>query len=490
MPSAGGNRLARHWPAGPATDPPAGRLTTLAPGPQGQPDQPAGQPAMLFLQGPSVKHATATRPTVRVAPSPGALRPLLLSLLLLASAGSAAAQTAVAPAAAAASVPTPTLRAEVAKPLQAVQDAIKAANYPEAAARLAEAEAMPGLTPYEAYLVQRLKAPVLFGQDKPAGALATFETVLASPLLPAAERAAILETTIKLALQLKDYPRASRWMKSYAADGGGNAEIRRLYPQVLSVTGDHAGVVRELAPQVAADDAAKRVTPEASLRLLAGSQNALKDSAGYLVSLEKLAASTGKPEYWGELIARSTGRDGFAGERLRIDIYRLMQTVGVKLGPGQTGDWAFRANQAGLPAEAQKLLDDGFSAGLLGKDDNAEADRKLREAATKSARQEAATLADNEAAALKAKDGNAAFGLGLSAAGTGAHERALGLMNQGVAKGGLRRPDDALLQLGLVAWRAGKVDEAKRHFAAVKGADGAADLARLWTVYLTSPARQ
>jgi hypothetical protein len=424
---------------------------------------------------------------LRVVPSTAGLRPLVLSLLL-ACAGAAGAQTAAAPAAPAASAPT--LRAEVAKPLQAAQDAIKAANYTEAAARLAEAAAMPGLTPYEAYLVQRLKAPVQFGQGDQAGALATFETVLASPLLPAAERSAILETTIKLALQLKDYPRAIRWMKTYMADGGSNAEIRRLYPQVLSVTGDHAGVVRELAPQVAADDAAKRPTPEATLRLLAGSQNALKDDAAYLATLEKLAASTGKPDYWGEVIARATEREGFAVERLRLDVYRLRAAVGIKAGPGETGDWAFRANQAGLPAEAQKLLDDGFTAGLLGKDDNAEADRKLREAATKSARQEAATLADSEAAALKAKDGNAAFGLGLAVSGTGAHERGLGLMTQGLAKGGLRRPDDAMLHLGLVQWRAGKIDDAQRSFAAVKGADGTADLARLWTLFLASPARK
>lgn len=422
-----------------------------------------------------------------VVPGPGLLRPLLLALLL-ACAGPAGAQTAAAPAAPAASAPT--LRAEVAKPLQAVQDAIKAANYAEAAARLAEAEAMPGLTPYEAYLVQRLKAPVQFGQGDQAGALATFEGVLGSPLLTAAERPGMLETTIKLALQLKDYPRTTRWMKTYVAEGGSNAEIRRLYPQVLSVTGDHAGVVGELAPLVAADAAAKRSTPEATLRLLAGSQNALKDSAGYLVTLEKLAASTGKPEYWGELIARSTDREGFAVERLRLDVYRLRAAVGLKAGPGETGDWAFRANQAGLPAEAQKLLDEGFAAGLLGKDDNAEADRKLREAAAKSARQEAATLADNEAAALKAKDGNAAFGLGLSVSGTGAHERALALMTQGLAKGGLRRPDDAMLHLGLVQWRAGKIEDAQRSFAAVKGADGTADLARLWTAYLASPARK
>jgi hypothetical protein len=249
-------------------------------------------------------------------------------------------------------------------------------------------------------------------------------------------------------------------------------------------------VVRELAPQVAADDAAKRPTPEATLRLLAGSQNALKDDAAYLATLEKLAASTGKPDYWGEVIARATEREGFAVERLRLDVYRLRAAVGIKAGPGETGDWAFRANQAGLPAEAQKLLDDGFTAGLLGKDDNAEADRKLREAATKSARQEAATLADSEAAALKAKDGNAAFGLGLAVSGTGAHERGLGLMTQGLAKGGLRRPDDAMLHLGLVQWRAGKIDDAQRSFAAVKGADGTADLARLWTLFLASPARK
>ena len=419
--------------------------------------------------------------------SAAALRPLVLAVLL-ASAGAAHAQTAAAQPAVAASAPT--LRAEVGKPLQAAQDAIKAANYTEAAARVAEAEAMPGLTPYEVYVVQRMKAPALFGTGDQPGALAAFEAALASPLLPAADRPSILETTIKLSLQLKDYARASRWMKVYLAEGGSNAEIRRLYPQVLSVTADHAGVLRELAPQVAADDAAKRPTPEATLRLLAGSQNALKDMPAYLATLEKLVATTGKAEYWNELISRSASRAGFADERLRLDLYRLRSAVGVTLTADEVGDWAYRANQAGLPAEAQKLLDDGFASGLLGKSTNAAADQSLRAAATKLATQERNTLAEGEAAVAKAKDGNAAFGLGLSVSGTGAHDRALVLMNQGVAKGGLRRPDDALLHLGLVQWRAGKIDEAQRSFAAVKGSDGGADLARLWLLYLASPARK
>ena len=173
-----------------------------------------------------------------------------------------------------------------------------------------------------------------------------------------------------------------------------------------------------------------------------------------------------------------------------LDVYRLRQAVGVALQADEVGDMAFRANQAGLPAEAQTLLDAGYASGLLGKGANAAADQKLREAATKAANQDRASAADSEAAAMKGKDGNAAYGLGLALSATGAHDRALALMTHGLSKGGLRRPDDAQLHLGVAQWRAGKIDEAKASFAAVKGSDGAADLARLWTVYLNSPARK
>ena len=47
-----------------------------------------------------------------------------------------------------------------------------------------------------------------------------------------------------------------------------------------------------------------------------------------------------------------------------------------------------------------------------------------------------------------------------------------------------------MLHLGLAQWRAGKIDNAKASFAAAKGADGVGDLARLWALYLGSPARK
>ena len=406
---------------------------------------------------------------------------MLAGLLAVAAAGALAQTAASAPAGAASG---PTLSAAVGKPLQAAQDALKAGHFKDALARLAEAEAMPSLTPYERYIILRLKAPAAFGVGELASAVALFESVIESPLLPAAERLAITETTVKLLLQQKAYERAARWMKTYLAEGGNSGEMRRLYPQVLSVLGDHAGVLRELAPQLAADESAKRTSPEATLRLLAASQSAVKDMPAYIATLERLAASTGKLEYWAELLARVVRREGFAQERLQLDVYRLRRAIGAVLAADELGDMAYRAQQAGLPAEAQALLDEGFASGLLGKDENAAADRKLREAATRAAAQDRAGLAEGEAAALKAQDGNAAFSLGLALSATGAHERALALMRHGLALGGLRRADEAQLHLGLAQWRAGQLDEARRSFAAVQGADGGADLARLWQLHL------
>ncbi len=423
---------------------------------------------------------------------PARLAPLCLLLLAaLCSTAGALAQTApgsAAPAAPAASGPT--LRAEAAKPLVAAQEALKANNFADALARIAEAEALPGLTPYERYITQRLKAPALFGNGDAAGALLVFEQVLASALLPSADRPALAEATIKLALQQKKYDTVAALMKDYLAAGGANAELLGLYPQVLSLLGDHAGVITRLLPLVAADAAARRSTPEATLRLLAASQNLVKDSAGYMRTLQSLASSTGKTEYWDELINRTVRMDGFADERLRLDVYRLRQAVGIALEADEIGDMAHRANQAGLPAEAQALLDTGFRSGLLGKGVNAAADQKLRDAATKAAALDRATLADSEAAALKAANGNALVGLGMALSATGAHERGLALISQGLAKGGLRRPDDAQLHQGVVAQRAGKPDQARAAFAAVKGSDGTAALAQLWTLYLDSPARK
>ena len=61
------------------------------------------------------------------------------------------------------------------------------------------------------------------------------------------------------------------------------------------------------------------------------------------------------------------------------------------------------------------------------------------------------------------------------------------MMEQGIAKGGLPRPDEAKLHLGIAYLSAGRKADAVRVFRDVGGADGTADLARLWLIYAQRP---
>jgi len=415
-----------------------------------------------------------------------ALAAALAVLLGVCAAPNSWAQGAAAPAVAAASAPT--LRPEVAKPLAAAQEALKAGNVKDALARLAEAEALPALTPYETYILRRLKGPALFSNGEIAPALAMFESVLPMADMPASDRPLLLAAAAKMALQLKDYTKTAALIQAHRAAGGSDAELLRIYPQVLALGGDHAGVLRELKPLLVADAAAGRSTPEATLRMLASSQNELGDKAGYNNTVELLAASTGKPDYWAMLITPLVKREGFADERLRLDVYRLKRAAGLALQGPELADMAWRAQQAGLPGEALLVIEEGYAKNLLGSGADAAEDKKLRDSITKSAAQDKAALSDSEASAAKGKDGNPLFNLGFAMSGAGAHERALALMAAGAAKGGLRRPDDAHLHLAVAQWRAGKSDDALKTLATVQGADGTAELARLWTLLLKSRA--
>jgi hypothetical protein len=55
-------------------------------------------------------------------------------------------------------------------------------------------------------------------------------------------------------------------------------------------------------------------------------------------------------------------------------------------------------------------------------------------------------------------------------------------MEAAIAKGGLDHPDQAQLHLGVAYYIAGQKAKALQAFRAVKGDDGSADLARLWSL--------
>ncbi|RLM48536.1 hypothetical protein DVK02_19255, partial [Halobellus sp. Atlit-31R] len=126
----------------------------------------------------------------------------------------------------------------------------------------------------------------------------------------------------------------------------------------------------------------------------------------------------------------------------------------------------------GFPAEAKEVLDAGFAAGALGKGSDAKTLNALRSKATKQAADDVKTIAAGEANAAKAKTGAGLVNLGWAYATMGQADKGIGFIQQGIAKGGLKAPDEAKLRLGMAQARAGKKAEAIQTFQGINGKGG------------------
>ena len=69
----------------------------------------------------------------------------------------------------------------------------------------------------------------------------------------------------------------------------------------------------------------------------------------------------------------------------------------------------------------------------------------------------------------------------------GQFDKGLSLMEDGLKKSGLKRSEDAKLHLGIAYQMAGQKEKAIQAFKTVQGADGVADLARLWIMQVNHP---
>lgn len=384
----------------------------------------------------------------------------------------------------------PTVRPEIGTALKAAQDALQAGNASEAVQKVGQAEAVGNLTPYEQYLVHRVRAAALLKAGDRAGALGALEPALASPHLPAAESASLTEAAISLAIETKDLPRARRLLEGALKAQGDSAkpELRRMYPQLLAQQGDHAAAAKEYEAWIKAEEAAGRAVPEDVLRQHVATLGRAGDDAAYEQGLARLAASTGKAEYQEELLQRAFSRNGFNREKHQLDMYRLRRAYGLPMSAAQTGDHAYLAHQAGLPAESVAVLDEGFKSGVLNTNNkNVAEDRKLLAQDRRGVEMDRKSLADSEASARRKADGGGLVALGMAVSAMGEHGKAVALIQEGIAKGGLKDAAQAQLQLGIAQARAGRKDDALATLAKVDGADGSAELARLWTSLLRSP---
>ncbi len=368
-----------------------------------------------------------------------------------------------------------------------VQEMMTAKKFAEIQANITAAEAFPNVTPYEMYVINRMKLALGASTGNDAMAMAALEPVINSGRLDAKEKVNFIEALANYNYNAKNYPKAIEWLKLYQKDSATPDKVRGSLARAYFVSNDFANAKAEIEKLIVANDKAGVKTPQDDLRLLAGSASKLKDTAGYTAAMERLVMAYPSHEFWTDLLRRMTNKTTF-NDRLRLDGYRLQMMAAKEMETEEYLDMAERASLLGFFGEAKQVVDAGFTAGKLGTGKDAAKHKQFQDKTNKAAADDARTIDAGEAGALKAKTGTPMFNLGYAYVTMGQYDKGIDLMQKGIAKGGLKNPEDAKLRLGAAFAKAGKKDEALKAFESVKGTDGSADLARYWTMYVNAPA--
>ena len=345
------------------------------------------------------------------------------------------------------------VRPEVGKPLQAAQALVKQRKGREAMAEIAKAEAVPNRTAYENQVIAQMKAAAASASGDNDATIRANQALLDSGKVSGRE--------------------AARWTQRYFKEGGSESAMRTMLLQSYYLGNDCASVNKMLA---GAED---RRSSEEELQMLANCYDRQKDTAGYVSAIERLVVSYPKKSYWTDLLSRVQKKPGFS-ERLDVNVYRLRLATGNLNSTNDYLEMAQLALQAGTPAEAKIIVDRGYETKALGQGTDAGRHQRLRDLVMKDLAESQKNRAKDERDALAAKDGNELVKVGLNYVYEGNADKGIALIEQGIKKGGLKRPEDAKLRLGEALIYAGHKNRGVQTLKSVQGSDGTADLARLW----------
>lgn len=373
------------------------------------------------------------------------------------------------------------LRPEVGKPLQQASELLKAGKGKEALAKVREADGVAGKTAAEQLMIDRMKGSAAQRAGDNPAAIAAFEAVF--PKVTGTDAAQVAEQLAFTYSAAKDWAKTGQWIQKAQSLGGNSAQLKQLQAYVQSQSGDFAAVAKDAGAAVAASEQAGKRPEEGDLLRLADAQARTGNPAGQGATLEKLLFSYPKKEYWAIYLGRLQRKSGFS-DRFSLDLMRLKLATGSLAKTDEFMEMSQLALQAGLPAEGKAIVDKGFAAGALGNGAEAERHKRLRDMANKQEAEAKASIATRAEAAAAAKEGNDLVQIGYAYATMGQADKGVTLIEQGIAKGNLKRPEDAKLKLGLAMLQSGKHKaKAAQVLRGVQGNDGAADLGRLWALY-------
>ena len=366
--------------------------------------------------------------------------------------------------------------------LKAAQEAMAKKQWDTALTEINKAGAVEKKTPFEAYQIDEFKGYVLFAQKKYGEALPVYERLLNSGMMPADQVDERTKTVAQLYFQQKDYNKTVQWSKKFLEKHPNQEDVSILLGQAYYLLNDYKNAATTMSSVISTAEKAGRKPDENWIQIVMSSYFKMQpqDKDGIGNALKKLARYYPKTEYWDNLLDIYRRKEG--GDRINLGYYRLMNETGTLKDKGDYVEMAQLAMDAGVPGEAQDMVQKGMTAGVLKSEDKTEQGRydRLLASAKKQADADRNSLAQQATEAEKAGTGQVLVGLGQAYLSYGEYDKAIAAIEKGLAKGGVTDADEAQISLGIAYFKKGQKEQAREAFKKAQGKYK--DLGELWII--------
>ncbi|TGX55856.1 tetratricopeptide repeat protein [Sphingomonas gei] len=386
----------------------------------------------------------------------------------------------------AAAVPELKVSDEFRKPAAAADAALKAKDLATAETQIAATEAL-AKNDDEKYYAAYMRLLLELERKNQAGQMKALGLLASNPKTPADRvrvYGALYEYMVgaELINQKKPAEAIPALIKAREL-GSTEPDLPVLLANAYAATGKNAESIAEVNRAIEGSKAAGRKPPADWYKFVISRVNAGGDRAAMADWLKRFITEypTAQNWRWAIQIFRQGAPAAANSKTDRLNLYRLQRATNVLADRGDYADYAYSAQQSGLPWEAVAVIDEGRKSGKVPAGD---ADVQRTYAAAQTAVKSEGSLEGVAKQSATAKDGRTAQQTGDAFLASGNYARAVELYDLSLQKGSVDA-DEVNLNRGVALRALGRKDEARTAFQAVKGAY--ANMALLWQTSLDVP---
>ncbi|MGH8257826.1 MAG: hypothetical protein ACRET0_16615 [Steroidobacteraceae bacterium] len=364
-------------------------------------------------------------------------------------------------------------------PLKDAQEAIKAMDYTKAVAKLKQAQAAHGKkTPYDNYVIDVLFMQSYNATKDRADEAPILLDAASSPYASAEQAQSWRRVAVGIYFQQKNYPKTVEVGEQAIAHGAGQDVYATvaLAQQNLGKYKDAAETIGKIIN--------KQTKPAENLLVFQwNAYMKIKDTPDAEKVIDKLVTYYPKPDYWLNAMNSLLHLD-ITDAHVQLEVYRLMDDVGVLKQPHDFAQMAELSFDQGYPGETVAVLQEAFQKKVFTNPRDVLRYQHLLMSAMQKAAQDQAQLTAEAQKAQSAANGDQLVAVGQAYLSYNQPDKAVALIQMGIAKGGLKYPEEADLLLGVAQLRSHNTAAAHRTFdkVAASGKQGYAQLGKLWVL--------